>query len=148
MRIGAITSNENNIKPAFKATFLENAFSQELKSVSSKEDVLAFEKACELLKNARKDHSYYSLDGLTSNNGLAGNFEVGDKFIRLGYKISKRDAFNSVRMWVLRGEECVSGGFEKKNVLKEISAQLEKIAKDDIERYLPVKKVQVKKLLG
>ena len=50
-------------------------------------------------------------------------------------------AVKSIRMWTLRGEECVSGGYEKKNVLKEVSVFLEKFAKENINRnqFLPQK---------
>ena len=139
MRISAIVNNEYNINPAFKATFVENEFSQELRAFSSKEDIAIFEKACESLKNATKDSSYYLLDGVTVNNGMSGESEIGDKYIELGSKLSKRDPMQTVRMWILKCEGCVSGGYEKKNMLKEISQVLEKIAKENLNRRFILK---------
>ena len=141
MRIGAINYNENIIKPAFKATFVENEFSQELRAFSSKEDIEIFEKACESLNNAKRDPRYYLLDGVTINNGMAGESEIDDKFIKLGCKFNKRDLLKSIRMWILKGEECVSGGYEKKNVLREVATELEKIAKENINPKFVFKKI-------
>ena len=63
MRIGAIRSNDKIMvnNPAFRATFVENEFSKELRYFSSKEDIAIFEKACEALSNAKKDTGYYEL---------------------------------------------------------------------------------------
>lgn len=141
MRISAIINNENNIKPAFKATFVENEFSKELRYFSSKEDIAIFEKACEALSNAKRDPRYYSLDGVTINNGMAGESEIDDKFIKLGYKFNKRDMLKSIKMWILKSEECVSGGCEKKNVLREVATELEKIAKENINPKFVLKKI-------
>lgn len=142
MRISAISSNDNIIfNPAFRATFVENEFSKELKSVSSKEDIMAFEEACRSLQNARKDNSYYLLDGVTINNGFAGESEIGDKFIKLGCKLNKRSPFQSIWMWVLRSEDSISGGIEKKDVLKEITKYIDKFAKENVNREMILKKI-------
>ena len=136
MRISAIVLNESrNINnPNFKATFVENDFSKELRSVSSKEDIDLFEKACESLSKAKNDTGYYILDGVTINNGMAGESEIDDKFIKLGYKINKRSPLKSIRMWALKCAECVSGGYAKKDVLKEVADQLQKYALANVNR--------------
>ena len=136
MRIGAINSSDKFIanNTNFKATFIENEFSKELRSVSSKEDIDLFEKACVSLSKAKRDTGYYSLDGVTINNGMAGESEIDDKFIKLTYKLDKHSPLNSIRMWVLRCSECVSGGYAKKDVLKEVAGQLEKYAAANVNR--------------
>ena len=120
-------SNLNAKTTNFKAKFLPNQISEELVRCSSKEDVADFNAVCEALKTAKNDSYSYFLSGVTSSYGVCCENEVDDKFIGLNYKTSLKGATGNLRNWFLRSEGVVSGGYEKQNVLKEITQYLKNI---------------------
>ena len=124
-------SNLNAKTTNFKAKFISNQISEELVRCSSKEDVANFNAVCEALKTAKNDNYSYFLSGVTSNYGVCCGNEVNDKFIGLNYKTSLKGATGNLRNWILRTENIVSGGYEKQNLLKEITQYLKNIVAEN-----------------
>ena len=114
--------------PKFGARFVENEISNDLLRSSSAEDISEFRKACEALKKAKNDQYTYLLSGVTSAYGVCSQSEIDDKFVSLSCKQNASSTPKSIFMWLIRNESIVSGGYEKKNLLKEITNSLKNIA--------------------
>ena len=118
-------------KPSFKADFVHNQISKELLQIASKEDVAEFNAVCDTLKNNTKNQYRYHLSGSTSGYGVCSQSEVDDKFVALNYQESSIDASKFIRSWSIKTEKVVSGGYEKKNLLKEITKTLKTFATEN-----------------
>ena len=88
--------------------------------------LVEFNATCKALKNNNKNQYKYFLSGTTSNYGVCSQAEVDDKFVALNCQQSNLNTPISLRSWPIRTENIVSGGYEKKNLLKEITAVLKK----------------------
>lgn len=129
--------------PNFGAKFLHNQISKDLMNSASEEDVIEFKNACNSLQNAKRDQYCYLLTGVTSGYGVCSETEIDDKFVDLSYKESQNGLPSFLQSWMIRGEDVVSGGYEKKNLLKEITKSLKKIAEENAvhTKYNPVKTI-------
>lgn len=132
MKVNPISVNNNfAMNTNFKANFVHNEISKDLMTISPAEDVAEFKKACEALKDARNNQYQYFLSGITSNYGVCSEAEIDDKFIDLSYRTDSKATPCFLQSWIIRNERIVSGGHEKKSLLKEITKQLKNIAKEN-----------------
>ena len=136
-------NNLSAYAPSFGAKFVHNEISKDLIKSSSVEDVLEFNAACEALKGAKRDQYSYLLSGVTSGYGVCSEAEVDDKYIDLNCKANDIDMPSFLQTWFIKNENIVSGGYEKRTLLKEISKKLRNIASENAYRhaYNPAKVV-------
>lgn len=129
--------------PSFGAKFIHNEISKDLIKSSSVEDVLEFNAACEALKGAKRDQCSYLLSGITSGYGVCSEAEVDDKYVDLNCKANDIDMPCSLQTWFIKNENIVSGGYEKRTLLKEITKRLNSIATENAYRpaYNPAKAI-------
>ena len=125
--------------PNFKAKFVDNEISRELIRSSSAEDVAEFKLACSELANAQRDSRAFMLTGVTSGYGICSESEVGDRFIDLNYRLHDYESPSFLRTWFIKTEDIISGGYEKKNILKEVTNALKNIVKENafVPKYKP-----------
>ena len=132
MKVYPVQMNNLAVKaPNFKAYFIHNEISRDLIDASSQSDVVEFNKVCEELKQAKRDDRNFLLAGVTSGYGVCAETEVDDKFIDLSYKTLSSSTPNFLKSWMIKTENIVSGGYEKKNLLKEITKTLKGIATEN-----------------
>ena len=133
MKINPIAVNNYGISrnPNFKAQFIENEISKDLVRSASPEDVKEFQDICLALKNAKRDQYSYMLSGVTSGYGICNEAEVDDKFVDLNYKANPKSFPCFIQSWIIRNENIISGGYEKKNLLKEVTKLLKKVASEN-----------------
>lgn len=129
MKINPVCANSAFVlSPNFKAKFAHNEISKDLLSVASAEDVAEFNLVCENLKQAKNDQYTYLLVGNTSAFGDCCEMEIADRYVDLVYKRNKICVPGFLQSWIIRGENVVSGGVKKENLLKEVTKKLKNIA--------------------
>ena len=132
MKVYPVQMNNLAVKaPNFQAFFIHNEISRDLIDASSQNDVVEFNKVCEELKQAKRDDRNFLLAGVTSGYGVCAETEVDDKFIDLSYKTLSSKTPNFLKSWMIKTENIVSGGYEKQNLLKEITKTLRGIATEN-----------------
>ena len=132
MKIYPVQMNNLAVKaPSFKAYFIHNEISKDLMDASSESDIVEFNKVCEELKQAKRDDRNFILAGVTSGYGVCAETEVDDKFIDLSYKTLSSKTPNFLKSWMIKTENIISGGYEKQNLLKEITKTLRGIAAEN-----------------